>query len=223
MNRAMLATTTFTLLVVAAPAKASSIAVRLGFFSPRGESQLWEDNVQTFDLAVSDFNSVFGGVEFALELNEFVDLAVGVDGYSRTVASRYRDFVRDDGTEIEQEIRLTVAPVTVGLRVLPLGKFRSLVPYVAGGFGLYPFEYREEGEFIDFETFDIFGDVFLDPGVGVGAYAAAGLEVGVTRAVSVFGEYRRHWAGVDHGGDFDGFGEFDLDADVVGFGFNIRF
>ena len=120
-------------LLVTAPTEADSFSIRLGLFSPRGDSRLWAENVETFDYAVTDFNSLFAEVEFDFELNEYVDVAMGVDGYSRTVASRYRDFVRDDGSEVVQDVRLRVAPVTVGARFFPAGKFHVLLPYVAGG------------------------------------------------------------------------------------------
>jgi len=203
--------------------EAHSLAFRLGRFSPSPQGALWQENLETFDIGLQDFDSISGGVEFALELNEFFDLAVGIDGYSETVASRYRDFVRDDGSEIVQELRLSVAPITAGLRFLPAGKFRFLIPYVAGGVGLYPYEYREEGEFIDFETFDVFGAAFYDDGLGTGLYAAAGVEVPVTRRFTVFGEYRRHWVWGEHHQDFAGFGDFELDLEQIQFGVNLRF
>jgi hypothetical protein len=213
----------FPLLLGAVSAQAGSIALRVGRFSPKGGSDLWVQNIQDFDVAVSDFNHIFGGVEFAIELSEFVDVTVGVDGYSRRVATNYRDYVRDDGTEIRQDFRLTVAPITGGVKFLPAGKFHVLLPYVAGGFGLYPYEYVEEGEFIDFATFEIFGARFRDSGVGWGTYAAAGLEVAVSRSVLLFGEYRRHWVRAEHDGDFRAFGDFDLDSSQLAFGFIFRF
>jgi hypothetical protein len=210
-------------LCLGASLEASSIAFRLGRFAPNPEGELWRDNADTFELELADLNSISGGVEFALELNEFLDFTVGVDGYSRTVFTRYRDFVRDDGSEIEQELRLSVAPVTAGMRFLPAGKFRALIPYVAGGVGLYPYEYREEGEFIDFQTFDIFGGTFIDRGLGTGLYAAFGLEVPVARRLTVFGEFRRHWVWAQHKEDFSDFGDFRLNLRQIQFGVNLRF
>ncbi len=105
-------------------AEASSFAVRVGRYAPKGESALWIENVETFDVLVSDFNYPFGGVEFAFEISEFVDLAFGVDVYRRRVATNYRDFVYDDGAEILQDLRLTVVPVTSGVKFFPDRKER---------------------------------------------------------------------------------------------------
>ena len=204
-------------------AEASSIAIKVGQISLRGNSDLWEENIGTFDIAMSDFDSVYGGVEFTVELNEFIDLAIGVDGFSRTVQSNYRDFVYEDGFEIEQDLMLSVTPITVGVRFCPLGKFRTFVPYVAGGGGIYPYEYREEGEFVDFSTSEIFPDVFEDHGIGTGVYGAAGLEVAISRGFLLFGELRGHWADAEHQEDFADFGDFDLSSYQLGFGFTVRF
>jgi hypothetical protein len=204
-------------------AEANSFTIRLGYLAPRGDSRLWSENVATFDRAVDDFNWIFGGAELDIELSEYFDLALGVDGYSRSISSHYRDFVRDDGTEVFHEAGLRVVPITFGGRLLPIGKFHALRPYVAGGFGLYPFEYWEHGEFIDFATAEIFGASYVDQGVGAGAYAAAGLEASLSRSISVMGEYRRHFVSAGHGGDFGAYGDFDLDAGQLGFGFAFRF
>ena len=223
LSRLSIAIAALTTLFLPQAAQANSFTVRLGYLSPRGESRLWSENVATFDYVVNDFNSLFGGAEFGLELNEFLDLAVGVDGYHRSVDSHYRDFVRDDGTEVIHDVSLRVVPITFGARFFPVGKFHLLLPYVAGGFGLYPFEYRERGEFIDFQTAEIFGATYEDRGVGTGAFAAAGLEASLTRSVFVVGEYRRHFASAGHSGEFGNYGDFDLASGQVSFGFTFRF
>ena len=204
-------------------ADAHSVALRLGAFSPRVESDLWEENLATFAIERSDFDSVIGGVEVSIELSELVDLAFGVETSSSTVLSNYRDFVFDDGSEILQDLTMRTTPVTASVRVFPIGKLHRVFPYVTGGAGLYVYEYREEGEFVDFDTFDIGGDVFLDRGVAYGGYLGAGAEVGLSELMYVFAEYRRHWTRGTHTGDFQGFGRFGMTANQMSFGVNLRF
>lgn len=222
---------------------ASSVAVRLGFFSPRISSELWDENLDTFAVERSDFDAFIGGVELAVPVSRRVDVSVGVASATRTTTSNYLDFVRDDDTEIIQDIRLRDTPVTVGVRFLPLrseerdrhrgrrdrrssrAAYRPnrVNPYVSAGLGLHFYEYREEGEFIDFDTFDIFVDRFTDRGLALGGYVGGGVEFRVSRQILVFGEYRRHWASGEHGDDFEGFGPFDLDAHEVTGGIALRF
>lgn len=205
-----------------------ALVFKFGWFSPAGESQLWEDNLETFDFQLDDFNYVMGGVELGIELKELLDVTIGFDGYSRRVSSQYRDFVREDGTEIEQDFQLKIFPITGGFRFLPLGKFHKFIPYVAAGGALYYFDYQEEGEFIDFGTFDVFSDTFRDSGLTLGGYAGAGLEFLLSEGIDegqgwfVFAEFRRHWVGVELAGDFKG-DQLDLGGYQWGFGVSLRF
>ena len=202
---------------------AHSVALRLGAFAPLIESDLWEENLATFTIERSDFDALIGGIEVSIELSELVDLTFGVETSSSTVFSNYRDFVFEDGSEILQDLTLRTTPVTAGVRLFPIGKLHRVFPYVTGGAGFYVYEYREEGEFVDFDTFDIGGDRFIDRGLAYGGYFGAGVEVGLSELAYVFAEYRRHWARGTHGGDFRGFGGFDLRANQVSFGVNLRF
>lgn len=204
-------------------ADAHSIAVRLGRIAPRIESDLWDDNVATFAIERSDLDALIGGAELSLALTEIVDVGFGVETSSTTVFSNYRDFVFEDGSEILQDLTLRTTPLTVGVRVLPLGKEHRVAPYVTGGAAFYVYEYREEGEFVDFATFDIAPDLFLDRGLAYGGYLGAGVEMGLTETVAALAEYRRHWGRGTHGGDFLGFGRFDLTANQVSFGLAFRF
>lgn len=203
--------------------EAHSVAFRLGAFAPRIESDLWDDNLATFNIERKDFDTVIGGAEFSLELTELVDVAFGVETSSKTVFSNYREFVFDDGSEILQDLTLRTTPITAGLKLYPAGKEHRVLPYVTGGAAFHVYEYREEGDFVDFGTLDIYGDFFFERGVAYGGYLGAGLELGLSELVYAFGEYRRHWARGTHGGDFRGFGGFDLNANQVSFGVNLRF
>jgi hypothetical protein len=202
---------------------AISLHLRLGRFAPRITSALWDENSFTFTASASDFNALTVGVEAGTSLAEIVDLVIGVETSSRTVFSMYRDFVRDDGTEIVQNLSLRMTPLTVGLRLLPAGREHRVQPYVGGGGAFYSYEYTEEGEFVELDTSDIFVDLFVDRGVAYGGYVCAGAELVLSESIAAFGEYRRHWTQGEHGGDFEGYGRFDLTANQVIFGVGTRF
>lgn len=227
LNVALVVLAFFFLAVETAQAR-GALVFKLSWFSTAGESQLWEDNLQTFDFQIDDFNHVMGGVELGIELKELLDVTIGFDGYSRRVGSQYRDFVREDRTEIEQDFQLKLFPITGGFRFLPLGKFHKFIPYVAAGGALYYFDYQEEGEFIDFGTFEVFSDSFRDSGLTLGGYAGAGLEFLISEGIDegqgwfVYGEFRRHWVGVTLGDDFED-NELDLGGNQWGFGVTLRF
>ena len=222
----------FVVVWLSAPGAALSadgaLVFKLGSFFPGGASELWAVNAETFDFDVGDFNYLMGGVELDLELTNYLDIAVGLDGYSRRVDSKYRDFVRDDGTEIPQRFKLKVLPITGGLRFLPLRKFRKLVPHIGAGAGLYYFDYEEQGEFINFTSFEILTGTSGDTGLVPGFHLAAGAEYMFSEGIDpgegwfVFGQFRRHWASTQLAGDFNR-EKLDLGGNELAFGVSLRF
>ena len=116
------------LCLLTAVADAHSVALRLGAFAPRIESDLWEENLATFTIERSDFDALIGGIEVSIELSELVDLTFGVETSSSTVFSNYRDFVFEDGSEILQDLTLRTTPVTAGVRSSRSGSFTASSP-----------------------------------------------------------------------------------------------
>lgn len=215
-------------LVHPALAADGALVFKLGSFFPGGQSERWNLNVDTFDFEVADFNYLMGGVELDLALTSYLDVAIGLDGYSRSVDSNYRDFVREDGTEIQQRFKLKVLPITGGLQLLPLRRFRRFIPHVGAGGGLYYFDYQEGGEFINDTSFEIAPGAFGDTGLVPGLYLSAGAEFMFSEGIDpgqgwfVFGQLRRHWASTELAGAFD-HQELDLGGTELAFGVSLRF
>ena len=57
-----------------------------------------------FDIA--DFNGPAVGGDFFVSVGSFVEVGVGLGYYQRTVPTVYDRFVDEDGTEIEQDMKL---------------------------------------------------------------------------------------------------------------------
>jgi hypothetical protein len=154
-----------------------TFGMHVGWFSPRGEHArapgdvLFNDLFNDFyslDFEVNDFRNVTFGADWLVGLGDYLEAGVGAGLYVKTVHSRYFHLFEDDGTEIEQDLRLRNIPLTGTLRFLPLGRRSAVEPYVGAGIGLFAWEYSEVGEFVD--TFD--DTVFLD------RFAASGWAVG---------------------------------------------
>ena len=77
-----------------------------------GDDSRVDDDVLLADLRrrwlfdIDDFNGVTFGGEWLFGLGDFLEAGVGVGYYQNTVHSVYRDFVNDDGTEIDQDLKL---------------------------------------------------------------------------------------------------------------------
>lgn len=215
MRRAILSLTLPTILLAGAGfASAGGLDVRVGGFFPRGSqnTSLFED-LNTLYMPIadasrgvkgSDFNAVFGGVEYNTALGDFVELGVSIDGFSRRVDTSYREYTRPNGSEIEQTLKLEMMPIGATIRFVPTSKRARIAPYIGGGIDAVYYKYEEFGDLIDWAdpSYPILADTLLSEGVTLGAHAVAGLRVYVNRDFAIVGEGRYQWAKDDMGDDF---------------------
>ena len=167
----------------APPAQAQqTLNFTLGYFTVRGEDARVErdivvENLNDFAFDVDDFNTVSVGGEWLVPLGEYVEAGAGVGFSRRTVESVYADFVDNDGSEIEQEFRLRLVPVSFTVRVLPLGQSSGFQPYFGAGLGIFNWRYSESGEFIDFSGAQrlVFREQFVASGNETGPIALGGV------------------------------------------------
>jgi opacity protein-like surface antigen len=116
----------------------------------------------------------------------------------------YRDYVNSDGSEIQQDFKLRVVPVTGIIRFIPTGRRSAIQPYVGAGIGILAWRYSETGQFIDTDA-NIFRATFKDTGVNAGPVVVGGVRFPVTTAFSFGGEIRYQQAeGSLPSSDFNG-------------------
>lgn len=171
----------------------------LGYFTLRGEDARVEGDVLnsnrtflTFDL--SEFNGASVGGEWLVPLGEIVEGGIGISFSRRTVASVYTDYVDDDGTEIDQDLRLRLVPIAFTVRLTPLGRSSAIQPYIGAGLGIINWRYSESGEFVDFGAGGIiFREQYVADGSEAGPVVVGGIRFAGDR-VSVGGELRYHAA-----------------------------
>jgi hypothetical protein len=230
-RRATLSLTLLALLLAGASlAGAGGLDLRVGGFFPRGrdcgipsnqraEYTLFQDVCELYhvthdgelvDLQPSDFDGVFGGIEYNQVLTNFVEVGVHYDYYSRTTDSSYRDYTWDNGDEIHQQLRLRVAPLGVSIRLLPTGKNNKIVPFVGGGVDALFYRYEEYGDFVCFppsggtcqHDYDVVPDAFVSESTAFGYHALGGLRVYINHDFAIVGEGRYQWGKDDMGDDF---------------------
>ena len=219
------------LLAAAAPSHAAGLDLRIGAFLPRADSNLFTDAEELYGVdRRSDFTGLTGGIEYDAQLADNVELGFSLDGFGRTRDTSYREFVRPDGSEIRQALRLNIVPLGVTLRLVPTSRRATLAPYLGVGADLIYWRWREIGEFIDFRDpdFPIVEDSFRADGWTGGLHVSGGLRVALNRDLSVVGEARYQWAKTEVGDDFapiePGFvNEIDLSGLSVTVGVHVRF
>ena len=166
-----------------------------GAFVPRGADGRVEGDVLTFNQTfltfdIGDFTGVTFCGEYLLPIGRWVELGAGVSFTQRTAPSVYTDFIANDGSEIQQDLKLRRVPIEFTGRLMPLGPASKVQPYVGGGLAIIAWRYTETGEFVDFDQGGtIFRDEFTDSGSAVGPVFLGGVRY-ATDAFSVGFEIR---------------------------------
>ncbi len=159
-------------------------------------------DILSFD--VKDFNSGSIGIEWLLPFGEFFEAGAGAAFTTRTVPTVYSNFVNRDGREIEQDVKLRIAPVMLTVRVLPFGRSRAVQPYLGGGVGFFAYRYSEVGDFVDFTDRSVFRETFVAKGTEPGAVGLAGIRFAIGDRWSLGGEVRYQKAAADLSTEFLG-------------------
>jgi hypothetical protein len=227
------------MLAVPAAARADSlVGFHVGGFFLRGEDgrtdgDVLVENLSFRTLVDSDFDEplkVFnGGIfsgEYLFGIGDYIETGVSIGYYQKSEASYYSDFEEVDGTDIIQDTKIRLIPVTVSVRAFPIGRTTPVQPYVGAGINFYRWRYSETGEFIDFSQPDlpVFRDSFVDDGSAVGGMFLAGLRAPIGDRFLVGGEFR--WqngkADLDPALNFAG-NKLDLGGYSVLAGFHVKF
>ena len=185
LNRAVAGVLAACAIIVGAPQPATAqqtINLTLGYFAVRGEDARVDDdvlneNLNFFAFDVDDFNTISIGGEWLVPIGNYLEGGAGIGFTRRTVPSVYSDFVDNDGSEIEQDLRLRTVPMALTFRVLPLGQGFGFQPYVGGGLGIVAWRYSETGEFIDPQGL-IFREQYVASGNTTGPLALGGIRFG---------------------------------------------
>jgi Outer membrane protein beta-barrel domain len=179
-----------------------------------------------FDEPLKVFNGGTISGEYLYGIGDFIEAGVGIGYYQKDEASYYTDFEEVDGTDIIQDTKIRLIPVTVSVRAFPIGRTTPVQPYVGAGVNFYRWRYSETGEFIDFsqEDLPVFRDSFVDDGSAVGGIFLAGVRAPIGDRFLIGGEFR--WqngkADLDPALNFAG-DKLDLGGYSVVGGFHVRF
>lgn len=162
-----------------------SFNIYLGGFAPASEDSRSRSGGRSDDVLVKnlnflsfnleDFSHVTIGGEWLVWLGPMVDAGVGLGIYSKSVPSVYADFVNEDLSEIEQQLKLRIVPMAFTLRFLPTGHHAAVQPYIGAGVGVYRWRYSETGEFVDFFDNSIFRNSYVASGGAAGPVILGGL------------------------------------------------
>lgn len=208
-----------------------AITVHVGGFFPtsadaRVEGDTLFANRASLLFDIEDFRGFSFGADWTFAVTDYIEAGADISVYRRTVPSVYRSFVNDDGTEIEQDLKLRMVPITASVRFVPTGRNASVQPYIGVGASFINWRYSETGDFVDFEEGGtIFPANFVADGSEVAPVIIGGIRFLASDVFTVGGEARWHKASGDTGGLSEGFlgDKIDLGGWTTNFSIGFRF
>jgi opacity protein-like surface antigen len=213
-----------------------SLGFRGGWAFNQTNGQIYDFMTEQLTLKKSDFDAPAFTVDFSWRVISWLDLVFGVEYSGRKEKSEDRHFVGITGAPIEQRTRLTQVPLTLSLKIYPLGRGQKVgqyawirkvvVPYIGGGIGGTWYELKQKGDFVDIGDPNVMGDEFIFSDVftsddwAFAQHVFGGVDIKLTRSIGLILEGRYYWAEADMNGDYVGFKPIDLDGARVMIGFN---
>ena len=211
----------------------ASVTVRGGFARPSESSDLYSFVRDELTIARGDFAGSSWSLDAAFFVQPQLAVQFGIGVASRTTPSVYRDWVDNNDREIEQTSSLRRMPLSAGLRYYLVPPGRSIgrlawvparvAPYIAAGGGLTYYSFKQSGDFVDYQTLDVFGTELYSEGWSPSAFTAVGADYALGARVGLVGEARYDWASARLSSDFSGFNRIDLSGLAVTVGLAYRF
>ena len=149
-------------------AYSNAILVRISYFIPNAQSELWTIEFENMTFQKSDFQNAVLGIYYEHYFSRELSLLIGVDVYSKINLGAYKDFVGysfpgegefaypydvyDDPRpfEISHQFSVSITPIQASLKLTPLGRRSGFIPYIGGGVSVYIWSVKLRGDLIDF-------------------------------------------------------------------------
>jgi opacity protein-like surface antigen len=208
-------------------------SVRAGYGLANANSDIFSFTSDQLTLNKGDFRGLNIGSDLSFRISSRFALGLGIWYEGRNTPSEYRNFVDQDDLPIEQTTKFQRMPITADLRYYLAPRGRSIghfawipakvAPYVGAGGGAMWYSFRQDGDFIDQPSMDVFHDTFKSSGWAPEAHALAGVDVSLTPRLMLTGEGRYTYAKANMDEDFQGFDKIDLSGFAITAGLAVRF
>ncbi len=240
------------LLILPVVASANIFNIRYGYFVPRmsgGQDSLWTIEFDNMSFKKSAYQGGMLGLSYEYFVNRYLSLEFGIDFYSRQRGGWYRDYSQYNvdsmyfafpdpfGEPIIHSFHVSETPLSLAVKITPLGRRVRFVPYFGGGVGLYFWTVRIQGEIIDFSDPWIYqdpsGDITVYPvyyslleernRISLGGVAFAGVMIPVGARTTLDLGIRYYFLKANFQESFEGFEKFDLSGYSLSAGLNFWF
>ncbi len=240
------------------------VTFKIGYFLPHGAKydinnarpdDLWWIEFDQMNFKTSSYQTSNFGFSYEYFFSNHLSLVLNIDSYSKNKLGQYMDYVGlidFDGDwaypiEFAQDIHpdyrffpshsfnISITPFQLSVKIAPLGRRMKIIPYIGGGVGIYLWNVRLLGDYIDFEVAweDLDWNVYKFPvdqvdareqnKLTVGYHGFAGVMVPLANRISLEAEFKYNHCIADFKESFIGFEPFDIGGIQISIGMNYWF
>lgn len=230
------------------------VTFKIGYFVPRAQYDIREDNLWLIEFDQMSFTkSQYHDTNFGFGYEYFfsnqISLLLNIEGYSKSKLGQYSEYVAYDDIDgswaYPDDFRgeyipahtfsVSITPIQLSAKIAPLGRSQKIIPYIGGGIGVYLWNVRLFGQYVDFsdvwydnewevEIFPIFNvDAREENKLRIGYHAFGGIMVPLANRISLEAEFKYQLAKADLTEGFEGFEPFDLSGYQLSIGLNYWF
>jgi hypothetical protein len=210
-----------------------TLAFRVGGSVPIANSDIHRFFTDELTINRRDFASVAFGADLGFRVLPQFDVVLTGSYAQSSTPSEFRDWTDLDDLPIEQVTELKTVPVTASLKYYlssrgrSLSRFawvpRSVVPYVGVGGGVMWYDLDQEGDFVDFQTLEVFPAHLHSDGATPMLQLLAGGDWWIGSRFGLNLDARYSWADARLGIDFEDFGKINLSGFQLLTGLTVRF
>ncbi len=211
----------------------ASLTIRGGWALAAAHSDVFSFTTNQLTLDRGDFSSPALDVDLAFRVAKRTDVMFSTTVAATRKRSEFRHLIDNNDLPIEQQTQFVRVPLTLSVKQYLSDRGRSigklawiparLAPYAGAGAGAMWYHFQQNGDFVDFQTMDVFNARLESEGWAPTAHAFAGLEVSLSPRLGLVTETRYVTSHARLGSDFDGFSKIDLSGFSTTAGLTVRF
>ena len=187
--------------------------LRVGQFTPHGESAFWKNKAEVSDGSARDLEDVSYGLDWNYPIAQGLGVLVAgslFDGKTDQTTLEDSSFTGTHRTE------LRIASLSVLLTYMAPSEWR-VRPWVGLGGGAYQWKLKEVGDVYDGD--DLVDGKLSEDDLDFGLTAAVGVDFWIQENWGLSLDYRQYWLDADPSKDFEDRGKIDLSGKEVTLGF----
>ncbi|MGH7617796.1 MAG: hypothetical protein ACREPM_11250 [Gemmatimonadaceae bacterium] len=210
-----------------------SITFRGGWALASASSDIFSFTTDNLTVNRGDFSSPAWGADLAFNIASRTQVVISSGYGGMHKRSEFRHFIDNNQQPIEQNTAFVRIPVSASVKQYLTPRGRSVgrlawIParfaaYVGAGAGATWYEFKQNGDFIDFTDNSVFPSTLQSDGWAPSAHVFVGGEWSLTARLSAVTEARYERSHATLSTDFTGFGPIDLSGFTTTAGLAVRF